>query len=225
MDKPSYYAIIPANVRYDKNLKANEKLLYGEITALSQQSGRCFASNDYFAKLFDVTNIAISRWVSNLVKYGYINRVLEYRDGTKQIVNRYLSLSIDPINNSVNDLLTKKIPPINQKVKDNTKNYNNTSINNININNININKYGEYQRILLTDKQYKDLENEWGETELLRMITIMDESIEMNPKKYKYTNFKVALKKWKRNQFNSPTKTNKSKWDGAINFPGFGEGE
>lgn len=29
----SYYAIIPANVRYDKRLKPNTKLLYGEITA------------------------------------------------------------------------------------------------------------------------------------------------------------------------------------------------
>ena len=212
MDKPSYYAIIPANVRYDKNLKANEKLLYGEITALSQQSGRCFASNDYFAKLFNVTNIAISRWVSNLVKCGYINRVLEYKEGTKQIINRYLSLSIDPINNPVNDLLTKKLPPINKKVKDNTKNYNNTSNNNININ-----KHGEYQRVLLSDSQYSDLKEEWGEIELLRMITVMDESIEMNPKKYKYTNFKVALKKWQRNSFNSPTKTN-TKWKGEQNF-------
>lgn len=213
MDKPSYYAIIPANVRYDKNLKANEKLLYGEITALSQQSGRCFASNDYFANLFDVTNIAISRWVSNLVKYGYVNRVLEYKEGTKQIINRYLSLSIDPINNSVNDLLTKKLPPINKKVKDNTKNYNNTSNNNIKYN-----KYGEYQRVLLTLEQFSSLLEEWGEEELKRMIAIMDESIEMNPKKYKYTNFKVALKKWKRNQFNSPNINKSDKWKGEQNF-------
>ena len=213
MDKPSYYAIIPANVRYDKNLKANEKLLYGEITALSQQSGRCFASNDYFAKLFDVTNIAISRWVSNLVKCGYINRVLEYKEGTKQIVNRYLSLSIDPINNSVNDLLTKKLPPINKKVKDNTKNYNNTSTNNIKFN-----KYGEYERVLLSDNQYSDLKDEWGEIELLRMIGIMDETIETNPSKYKYTNFKAALRKWKKNQYNSPTTQKADKWRGEQNF-------
>ena len=212
-EKPNYYAIIPANVRYDKNLKANEKLLYGEITALSQLSGRCFAGNEYLAKLFDVTTIAVSRWISNLVKHGYITRVLEYKEGSKQIINRYLTLSLDPLNNSVNDLLTKKLPPINQKVKDNTKNYNN-----ININTTSTNKYGEYQRVLLTDKQYSELKEEWGELELLRMISVMDESIEMNPKKYKYTNFKASLKKWKRNSFNSPTNSKPDKWKGEQNF-------
>ena len=28
--KPSYYAVIPADVRYDPRLKPNAKLLYGE---------------------------------------------------------------------------------------------------------------------------------------------------------------------------------------------------
>lgn len=125
MEKPNYYAIIPSNVRYDKRLKANEKLLYAEITALSQSTGNCFASNQYFANLFEVTPIAISRWITSLVSLGYVKRVMEYKKGTKQIVNRYLSIGIDPINQKVNT-------PINQKVKDNntSKLINNTSINN-----------------------------------------------------------------------------------------------
>ena len=36
-EQPNYYAIIPATVRYDTNLKYAKKLLYGEITALANK--------------------------------------------------------------------------------------------------------------------------------------------------------------------------------------------
>ena len=46
-NKKNYYAVIPAEVRYSKNLKANEKLMYGELTALANEKGYCYASNEY----------------------------------------------------------------------------------------------------------------------------------------------------------------------------------
>ena len=65
-NKKNYYAIIPADVRYNKNLTANAKLLYGELTALSNKYGYCFASNSYFAELYGVSNTSISKWISDL---------------------------------------------------------------------------------------------------------------------------------------------------------------
>ena len=76
-EKPNYYAIIPADVRYDKRLKPIERLLYGEITCLSNKEGYCFASSNYFANLYDTARETISRYLSNLQKYGYIKIVIE----------------------------------------------------------------------------------------------------------------------------------------------------
>lgn len=71
-DYPSYYAIIPAPVRYDKRLTDKQKLLYGEITALANKEGFCYATNGYFAKLYECTEQTISASISNLQKCGYL---------------------------------------------------------------------------------------------------------------------------------------------------------
>ena len=34
--KPGYWAVLPARVRYDEELRPNAKLIYAEITALAQ---------------------------------------------------------------------------------------------------------------------------------------------------------------------------------------------
>ena len=118
-NKKSYYAIIPANVRYDKRIRANAKLLYGEITALTNEKGYCWANNQYFADLYEVSKETISRWVSELSDRGYITVELIYKEGSNQIINRYIRISHDPIDEKVNT-------PIDEKVKDNTTSFNTT---------------------------------------------------------------------------------------------------
>lgn len=70
--KPGYYAVIPAEVRYDAELPPNAKLLYGEISALLSDEGFCYASNQYFADLFQVTTRTVSDLVAKLQDRGHI---------------------------------------------------------------------------------------------------------------------------------------------------------
>lgn len=68
----AYYAVIVADVRYDRTLRPNAKLLYGELTALCNQYGYCWATNEYFADLYGLTPATVSRLISQLERRGYI---------------------------------------------------------------------------------------------------------------------------------------------------------
>ena len=82
--KPNYYAVIPAEVRYNEKLTANSKLLYGEITALSNKKGMCWATNKYFADLYNVSEVSVSKWVSQLIDQALI-RTQTNHDGKREI--------------------------------------------------------------------------------------------------------------------------------------------
>ena len=63
---PNYQVNIPAAVRFDRQLSAHAKFLYGEIKALCDKEGYCWASNRYLAALYSVDKKVISRWVKQL---------------------------------------------------------------------------------------------------------------------------------------------------------------
>lgn len=86
---PSYYAIIPAIIRYDKNLPPGAKLLYGEITASPNKTGECWASNRYFADLYGVDKKTIQRWMGSLQKRGHIKVHIE-KDEKKAVEKRII---------------------------------------------------------------------------------------------------------------------------------------
>lgn len=135
MEHPSYYSILTADVRYDKRLKPNEKLLFSEITALSNKRGYCNASNNYFAQLYDVTTVTASNWVNHLKDRGYIDVEMIY-DG-KQIKERRIFVNSNPIKENFNTPKEKVEDPIKnnfkggikEKFKENITSSNNTSNN------------------------------------------------------------------------------------------------
>lgn len=98
MEQPTYYAIIPANVRYDKRLSPNEKLLYGELTCLTHQDGYCFATNAYFASLYGVTVRTVQGWLKSLEQCGYIN--ISYTKDSRESCLRKIYINANYVNPS-----------------------------------------------------------------------------------------------------------------------------
>jgi len=123
-EQPNYYAVLSAEVRYDNRLKANVKLLYAEITALCNMNAECFASNKYFADLYGKEKGTISGWISELVKYEYIEVRYTYKKGTREISHRYMKIinkGILQISKTLCDKNLKSNTTSINTMKDNTK--------------------------------------------------------------------------------------------------------
>lgn len=123
MENPAYYAVIPANVRYSK-IPSSAKLLYGELTALAQKQGFCFASNAYFAELYGVEPTTVSGWLRSLYESGFIKVQVDKKAGNKRRI--YIA---DPLREIQNTSSEKSEDPSSEKSEDN-----NTSIINTNNN-------------------------------------------------------------------------------------------
>lgn len=163
-ENPSYYAIIPASVRYDKDLSANAKLLYGEITALCNKEGYCWATNNYFAKLYNVSARSIQTWLKQLIDKGYIK--------SKSVINknieserRYLYIC----DNNFADTTKKTSYPHEENFTPSHEEnfaHNNTSMNNTNNNISSSNDKGtkEAKKVKKNSTQDEELFNKfWAE--------------------------------------------------------------
>ncbi|HHA6942198.1 TPA: helix-turn-helix domain-containing protein [Staphylococcus aureus] len=173
-DQPSYYSIITANVRYDNRLTDSEKLLFAEITSLSNKYGYCTASNGYFATLYNVVKETISRRISNLTKFGYLKiEIIKEGNEVKQRKMYPLTQSSIPIDAKINTPIDNSVnTPIDANVKEN-----NTSINITRLNNTSINNNSA------TDVTHEQFEEWWK---------LYDRK---KDKKISFTRFKSCLKK------------------------------
>lgn len=183
MSKPSYYAIIPAEVRYS-SLKPNAKLLYGEITALSSKEGYCFATNKYFANLYNVTKNTISLWVGQLNKLGFIS--VELIKKGEQITERRIGITKNDDRG-----VTK-----------------NKDLNIIKVNNTN----NIYNRKLIFEKEIFNLETniEICNDFILYWTEFNKSGLKMRFELEKTWNSSARLKRWESNQnkWNKNSKTN-----------------
>lgn len=184
MENPNYYAIIPAKVRYDNELKGNEKLLYGEITALANKEGYCTATNTYFSKLYGKHKDTIQEWITKLRLKGYIETQLIKND-----LGRVEERRIYPVGENTYTYRQKHLYPIGENALGN-----NTSINNnkkeeekIKNNLSKIIKYYEDNITLIASSIAEEIQSylEDGlEAELI--ITCIKEAVDRNRRNWKY---------------------------------------
>lgn len=81
---PSYWVVIPANIRYNKNISSSAKLLYGELIALSNKYGYAFPSNKWLGGLYGISSRQVTRLISELVTAGLV-RADNYNNGKRKI--------------------------------------------------------------------------------------------------------------------------------------------
>lgn len=93
--KPSYWAVLPAKVRYDEELTASAKLLYAEISSLTEQAGYCFAKNEYFLELFGISERTLQRLLKSLEARGFVR----IEDGEGGAGRRKIYAGINPLAN------------------------------------------------------------------------------------------------------------------------------
>ena len=193
-EKPNYYAIIPAEVRYNPNINANVKLLYGEISALSNKYGYCIATNDYFSSLYNVSSRTITDWIKALEDMTYITSKIEtkrYEDGTIKKVRR---LYLNHIEVSQHDHI--EVSPQNH-IEENFS-YNNTS----NIHNINkkeIYKEKSFKKPTLEEVKEYCLERQNG-IDAETFIDFYEANGWVQGKNKPIKNWKACIRTWERNR-------------------------
>lgn len=193
IDKPNYYAIIPAHVRYNENLNSSQKLFYSEITALTYKTGECWASNNYFARLYKVSPSLISNWVKALEKENLI--VVDYSKNGKEITKRIIKI-----------IGTQNIDDPIQNIEEGYSKYlkeNNTSINNTSIKK---EIYKEKKFIKPTLEEVKDYCLERSNNVNAEQFIDFYESNGWKVGRNSMKDWKAAVRTWERNKINKISK-------------------
>ena len=123
--RPSYWAVLPAEIRYDDRIPANAKILYAEISSLTGSEGYCWATDDYFARLYQITERSVRRLLAALEDQGYI-RIEEERENHNILAARRIFAGLNPLAGVAKPLdknvhrvdpLDKKVRPLDKKVQ------------------------------------------------------------------------------------------------------------
>ena len=130
---------ISAGILLNKELSDKEKIILAMISYLSEETGSCFASNEYIANIVNVTPERVSKIISSLKVKEYVRVKLKYKTDSKEIeerqitpvvenINRYSRKCLEAIDTNNYSASQKQLDPIGENDKDiinNIKNKNN----------------------------------------------------------------------------------------------------
>src|SRR5688572_19006753 len=85
-EKSGSTTALSEEIRYSKKLTSTEKILFAEISGLYKKQKKCWATNAYFAKKFDLSIKTISRCISKLEKLGLITVEIDQEAGNKRLI-------------------------------------------------------------------------------------------------------------------------------------------
>ena len=80
---------IPIEIWMDKSLSWNEKIILMEIDSFTSKDRECYFSNEYIAELLGVSDRCASKYLSHLLKLGFV-RVVKF-DGRKRYIESTIS--------------------------------------------------------------------------------------------------------------------------------------
>ncbi len=195
--KNENYIVIQGFMVNELNLKGNELLIYAIIYGFSQLESQEFNGTlQYLANWCNSTKQGVLKALKSLIEKGLIEK-------QENKINNILFISYHTTKfNTIKQSLTGDETKFNEGIKQSltggikqSLTNNNIDINNINNNN---NKYiymGKFKRIKITEEEYQRLINDFNKDFIDDVINALDEYVESNNNKNKYTNFNLVLRK------------------------------
>lgn len=86
----SYDCVLPSSIFFNDNLEPNCIKLYAIVRGLTKLHGYCFATNEYLAKILDVEDRSIRRWIQHLKNEGYLE-IHRQKKGIQEQRHLYIS--------------------------------------------------------------------------------------------------------------------------------------
>ena len=112
---------MPSEILINDKLSDKEKIILSMIIYLSKDKGYCFATNNYFSDILNVTVVSVSRIINSLKKKKYIKINMNYKSNSIEIENR----QIIPLKEVMNRYYQNCKIPINTNDKDIKRNIKN----------------------------------------------------------------------------------------------------